>query len=195
MAKLKMYVNGAWVEVANGVAGGGGGEPALGNPAVTGYVLSSTTAGVRSWVAQASGSFTTDFAIKMSANQTIANLTTTKVNKFDTIVRDNNSEWDAGNLRWLCATSGTYIINASIFWAAKTTGYRIIYIYVDGALAQSETYTGFSVATSARITVAKALTAGQYMEIYARQNCGGNLDIIATPGGGTAHEWQIWRIQ
>lgn len=55
MAKLKMYVDGAWVEVANGVAGGGGGEPALGNPAVTGYVLSSTTAGVRSWVAQSGG--------------------------------------------------------------------------------------------------------------------------------------------
>ena len=33
-----------------------GAEPALGNPAANGYVLSSTTAGVRSWVAQASGS-------------------------------------------------------------------------------------------------------------------------------------------
>lgn len=33
--------------------GGGGGEPALGNPASDGYVLSSTTAGVRSWIAVA----------------------------------------------------------------------------------------------------------------------------------------------
>ena len=30
-------------------------EPALGNPSITGYVLSSTTAGVRSWVAMTSG--------------------------------------------------------------------------------------------------------------------------------------------
>ena len=33
-----------------------GAEPALGNPATNGYVLSSTTAGVRSWVAQSGGS-------------------------------------------------------------------------------------------------------------------------------------------
>jgi hypothetical protein len=30
-------------------------EPALGNPSVTGYVLSSTTGGARSWVAQTGG--------------------------------------------------------------------------------------------------------------------------------------------
>jgi len=30
-------------------------EPALGNPAVTGYLLSSTDAGVRSWIAPSAG--------------------------------------------------------------------------------------------------------------------------------------------
>lgn len=44
-------VNGSWTELT-----GGGGEPALGNPASDGYVLSSTAAGVRSWVAQSGGS-------------------------------------------------------------------------------------------------------------------------------------------
>src|SRR5258705_312941 len=34
---------------------GSGIEASLGNPSVTGYVLSSTTAGVRSWVAQSGG--------------------------------------------------------------------------------------------------------------------------------------------
>jgi len=43
--------------------------------------------------------------------------------------------------------------------------------------------------------VAKALTAGQYMEIYARQSAGHDLDIIASPGGGIPHEWQIWRVR
>lgn len=38
-----------WVELIDT------GEPALGNPATNGYVLSSTTAGVRSWVAPSSG--------------------------------------------------------------------------------------------------------------------------------------------
>jgi len=47
------------IELAN--AGDGGGhastdfEPALGNPSVSGYVLSSNTAGARSWVAQSGG--------------------------------------------------------------------------------------------------------------------------------------------
>lgn len=36
-------------------AAGGGGEPALGNPPVNGYVLSSTTSGTRSWVANGVG--------------------------------------------------------------------------------------------------------------------------------------------
>ncbi len=40
-------------------AGDVGGEPALGNPLVSGYVLSSTDAGVRSWIAVGGGSFVT----------------------------------------------------------------------------------------------------------------------------------------
>jgi hypothetical protein len=38
-----------------------GAEPALGNPSVSGYVLSSTTAGVRSWVAAGGGGSSTTF--------------------------------------------------------------------------------------------------------------------------------------
>lgn len=45
---------GAW-NIPNYTLAGLGGEPALGNPGTTGYVLSSTTAGVRSWVAQSGG--------------------------------------------------------------------------------------------------------------------------------------------
>jgi hypothetical protein len=41
------------------ISGVGVYEPVLGNPGTTGYVLSSTTAGVRSWVAQSGGSFDT----------------------------------------------------------------------------------------------------------------------------------------
>lgn len=37
-------------------------EPALGNPSVTGYVLTSTTGGVRSWVAQSGGGGALDIA-------------------------------------------------------------------------------------------------------------------------------------
>lgn len=40
-----------------------GAEPALGNPGTTGWVLSSTTAGVRSWVANGSGGLTLSSAL------------------------------------------------------------------------------------------------------------------------------------
>ena len=53
----------AWADITSGVPSyslsthnhSGVYEPALGNPSITGYVLSSTSAGVRSWVAMTSG--------------------------------------------------------------------------------------------------------------------------------------------
>lgn len=44
-----------------------GAEPALGNPATSGYVLSSSTAGVRSWVAQSGGSGVSSFNTRTGA--------------------------------------------------------------------------------------------------------------------------------
>jgi hypothetical protein len=55
------WPSGAGIAVYNGSGGWGTSlspsafEPALGNPGVSGYVLSSTTGGVRSWVAQSGG--------------------------------------------------------------------------------------------------------------------------------------------
>jgi len=50
----------------------GGIEPALGNPGVNGYVLSSTTVGVRSWVAPGGAAAFPVVALYPSANTTIA---------------------------------------------------------------------------------------------------------------------------
>lgn len=55
IATGKNYQLRGGVEDANWVELIDVGEPALGNPGTNGYVLSSTTAGVRSWVAQSSG--------------------------------------------------------------------------------------------------------------------------------------------
>ena len=52
----KFYIDKDGEAYANGVHLGATGEPALGNPAVNGYVLSSTTLGVRSWIAPGAGS-------------------------------------------------------------------------------------------------------------------------------------------
>jgi hypothetical protein len=172
----------------------GGAEPALGNPGVDGYVLSSTMAGVRSWVAGTAAGFTTDFAIKMSGSKSVANTTTTKIDTFDTIVIDTNTEWVIGDLRWVCKTAGTYIISATLAWDANATGYRNIYIYVDGVSVQgrSDNNAGASISPNGSIVYKTALTVGQYVEIYGRQNSGGSLNAIA---GTTPFEWQIWRIK
>jgi hypothetical protein len=138
--------------------------------------------------------FDTDFSIKMSAAKTCANTALTKINTFDTIIVDTNTEWVAADLRWVCKTAGTYIVNASIQWDTNGTGYRSIHIYVDGATVQARSYgVPLSTAnTNIPITYKVALTVGQYIEIYGRQASGGNLDAVV---GSPAVEWQIWRIK
>lgn len=55
-------------------------EPTLGNPTVNGYVLSSTTAGVRSWVAQSGGSTLSMGGISATANANGATITGSVLN-------------------------------------------------------------------------------------------------------------------
>jgi len=51
----------SWQTLPTYTLAGLGGEPALGNPGVSGYVLSSTTAGARSWVAMTGGGTDTNY--------------------------------------------------------------------------------------------------------------------------------------
>ena len=164
MGKLKQYHNSAWETRAQGSGSSGGGGT----------------------------SFDTDFAIKMSAATTCANTVLTKI-LFDTLIIDTNSEWDSTNKYWVCGTTGTYIVNASIQWDTNGTSYRSIHVYVDGATVQTRSYgTPLSTAnTNIPITYKLSLTAGQYVEIYGRQGSGGALDAVV---GVPAVEWQVWRI-
>jgi len=107
-------------------------EPALGNPASDGYVLSSTAAGARSWVAQSGGSgYVTNLRVKMDADQNISNNTWTKI-QFDTVEVDANSEWDAVNTKWVCKVAGTYLVHSIIQFAENASGGRSIMGYLNG---------------------------------------------------------------
>jgi hypothetical protein len=167
-SKLKLYKDGAWTPVGlsgGGTGGGGGGT---------------TT-------------FDTNFSIKMSGVKAVASGAYTKIDKYDTIIIDGNTEWDAANLRWVCKTTGTYIINATLAWTAAAGGYRNLYIYIDGASVQGNSVAGVTgVSNNNIILYKKEITAGQYVELYGLQNSGGSLNAIV---GTTPFEWQIWRYK
>ena len=211
MGKLKQYHNSAWETRAQGSGSGGSGTDELAkvssNDTTAGYLNGKLIAGTGITLTEgsdggnetlsiaASGtSFDTDFSIKMSADKTLANLTTTKIDTFDTIVIDSNSEWDAVNLWWECVDAGTYVISAQLVWTPDATGYRTIYIYIDGAAVAGTAYlnSGASLNVNTACIFKKALTVGQYVEIYGRHNAGHDLDAIVA---AIPAEWQIWRIK
>jgi hypothetical protein len=166
---LRNAANDAWISVAvgSGAGGGGGGT-----------------------------SFDTDFYGTASADTSCAASTYTKIN-FDTATRDNNSEFNATTDKWVCATDGTYVINAGLRFTANATGYRIVFIVIDGDTTpvtgpqlNSNINSGSSIAGRALITLSLALTAGQTIEIYGFQSTVGALDCTAA-----GSFFQIWRIQ
>ena len=148
------------------------------------YVLATLAGGV--------SAFTTSFTATCSADTTLANNTATKI-AFDTVGKDNNSEWDAGNTRWECQDAGDYYCIAKIRFDSNATGYRQIFIYKNGVNVQ-----GFLLmANTGDITHIMIdfklddLIATDYIEIYGKQTSGGNLNVDNT---ATSTTWQMIRV-
>lgn len=72
-----------------------GKEPSLGNPSTNGYILSSTTAGVRSWIAPGGGSFTTEDAQDAVGAMVNTTLTYTDATPLLSINLGNANTWTA----------------------------------------------------------------------------------------------------
>lgn len=86
------------------------GEPALGNPPANGYVLSSTTTGVRSWIANGSGGSMTwptsaGIAVYSGASSWGTSITDNSSN-WNTAYTDRN-KWDGGATGLVAATGRT----------------------------------------------------------------------------------------
>lgn len=83
------------------------------------------------------------------------------------------------------ATTGIYILTASIQWAANATGKRVLLLYVDGTddygRLEIPAVTGGGTTSMTINSVPRQLTAGQYAECWVFQDSGGALDINAQP--------------
>jgi len=121
------------------------------------------------------------------SNQEVPNSTDTYVllNSEDAALGcfDNDTIHDTGSniSRLTCKTAGTYLIQGNIHWSANAVGTRYLAIergrtVVLAAVKQSACSAGND---RQCVSTIYTLAIGQYVELMARQDSGGSLDIIA----------------
>lgn len=146
------------------------------------YVLAyNATSGNIEWEAQSgSGSFNTFFDGHKST-QSVSHNNWEKV-LLDTIIEDDNSEWDAGNYWWVCPADGVYTVSIQINWATNTTGDRYCGAYEEVAgvffLIDAKKATTSEVRT--HVCAARKLSAGDHVALYGKQTSGGPLNVSSS---------------
>jgi hypothetical protein len=124
-----------------------------------------------------------------SANQTLANSTWTAVSfdeeLYDT---DNIHNVSTNNTRLTCKVAGKYIVTSQVVFAINTTGARYSTIclnggmnYEGGIISAFPPMSGDS--TWQRITTIMDLAINDYVEVFAIQFSGGNLDLLGNASG------------
>lgn len=120
---------------------------------------------------------------KSSAPQTLTNATYSVVS-FDSEKWDNRSVYDGINTtRLLAQQDGKYQVSSTVGFAANGNGARIINFRVNGNLSDRYGYQSTISIGSDLITVISSSTtldlkAGDYVEVYAYQNSGGDLNLL-----------------
>ena len=132
----------------------------------------------------AGGGNTPQFSARSSTNQTIANNTLTKV-VFGTEVFDPQSVY-ADN-RFTPAVAGNYFMTTSIRFADGATYEPVVQVRLNGTNIYwvTGTITPSSQYVNVGIGFAITMDDNDYVEIYARQNSGGNLAIHGGTDVGT----------
>lgn len=112
---------------------------------------------------------------------------TTGVNKLLTF---NTEDFDTANMhstssntgRLTAPVAGVYFMHAEGHFGNNAVGYRRLELRLDGATTISTTQiapSGGAVGTNMAVSTMYSLSAGAYVECWAFQNSGGNLDIVA----------------
>ena len=146
-------------------------------------------------IASSASAFTTNFYGTMSGNTSLTTAVWAKI-AFDTATTDTASEFNATTDLWTCKTAGTYIINAMLRFTANATGFRGVFVSLNGDTSADAAdfvcvcpNSGATYAGRAPITVKMGLALDDTIEIYGLQTSGGDLSCLAA-----GSYFQIWRI-
>lgn len=107
-----------------------------------------------------------------------------------TLMTYNSERWDNDSIhstvsntgRLTCQTDGYYLIDGHLRWATNSTGQRTLNIKLNGTTfiaSASFDATAGSLPTSIGAATLYYLVVGDYVEMFAFQNTGGNLDIAS----------------
>lgn len=117
-----------------------------------------------------------------TTNRTLTTATPTAIGfnaeRYDTGGYHDNT---TNNERLTAPADGYYLIGGHLLWTGNSTGRRIVEITVNGStiVARQEIpQPGVATSTAQSIATEYYLTAGQYVELYARQDSGGDLDLV-----------------
>lgn len=124
-------------------------------------------------------------------------------NGVETVLTLNSERWDnatihstsANTSRMTAPVDGVYLITANIEFDANATGERYVAIRLNGGTylaAPTIDAAGGGLNTGFAFTRQYALSAGDYIEIWAFQNSGGALNVVAS--GNRSPEVQMTRV-
>jgi hypothetical protein len=131
--------------------------------------------------------------VYQSGGQTLTNDVSTPV-EWNTVAYDVGGMYSASQPTRLTAPEdGLYQINVQVGFAANATGYREILLKRNGTdigRLRAQTMTN-ALAVIPSITKEFSLAAGEYVEVFARQNSGAN---IATVSGTSWSAFQMRKV-
>jgi hypothetical protein len=155
------------------------------------YVLtadSAETTGMKWAAIPASTPAFTGVALTNSAVQTLSNSTNTAIT-FDTETFDTNAYHstvtNTSRITIPVGYAGYYRITGAVAYASNATGLRSAKVYKNGTSIFHYSVTAVATGNPASTAVSfiANLAEGDYLELYAFQNSGGNLDTVNASAG------------